>query len=106
MLEKFPQEIQGLITGLVGLVPTAALARFLYHHRLVRLGHRRFWSIDLVWEMPTAAFSAVIGGGLASYFALGLPETHAVVGACAWLGPRGMEVVLARVVEKYAPKGK
>ena len=54
--------------------------------------------------MPTAAFSAVIGGGVASYFALGLPETHALVGACAWLGRRGMEVVLARLVERYAPK--
>jgi hypothetical protein len=85
--------------GLGGYVAMAAGARLLWHRRLVRLGHRRFWSWDLAWELPTAALSAVIGGGLAEYMSLdGLPA-YALVGIVSWLGPRGMETALARFLK-------
>ncbi|MDO8608862.1 MAG: phage holin family protein [Phaeospirillum sp.] len=107
MLEQQPSpEVKTLVSGLAGLIPTAMLARFLWHHRLVRLGQRRFWSRDLLWECPTAAFSAVLGGGVAAHFALGLMEAHAVVGICAWLGPRGLEVALSRFVARCTPPDK
>lgn len=108
MFEKLsiPQELHGLVGGVMGLLPTAMLARFLYHHRLVTLGHRKFWSREFIWEIPTAVLSAIIGGGIAAYWHLEPMAAQAVVGFCAWLGPRGMEVALARIVDRYTGKKK
>ena len=102
MLEKFPPEVQQAIIGAVGLLPTALLARFLWHHRLVRRGQRRFWSRDLLWEVPTAGLCAIVGGGIASSFGLDPMASHAVVGVVGWLGPRGIEALLARLVTRYS----
>ena len=104
MFEKLSAEVQQVVLALSGLFPTALLARFLWHRRLVRMGHRRFWSRELIWEVPTAGLCAVMGGGLASYFGLDPMASHAVVGIVGWLGPRGVEVVLGRLVERYAPR--
>ena len=104
LFEKLSPEMQQVVFALAGLLPTAMLARFLWHHRLVRMGQRRFWSRDLVWEVPTAGLCAVLGGGLASYLGLDPMASHAVVGVVGWLGPRGIEVVLARLVERYVPQ--
>ena len=105
VLENLPQEIKDAALGLVGLIPTATLARVLWHHRLVRIGERRrFWSWDLVTELPMAVFCAIIGGGIANYYQLDFMTSNAMVGAASWLGPRGIEVVLARFVNRYAPK--
>lgn len=120
MLEKLPPDIQAgvdavraFFIGLAGLIPTAALARLLWHRRLVRLGKRKFWSRDLVWEAPTAIFSAILGSGLGLLILPLLPDaihddpakmflfSNAVVGLTGWLGPRGLEVLLARVVERH-----
>jgi hypothetical protein len=104
MFDKLPPEVQQAMMGAGGLLPTALLARLLYHQHLVRKGERKFWSIELVWEAPTAIFCAVVGGGLASYFHLDPMATHAVIGVTGWLGPRGVEVFLARCADRYLPK--
>ena len=54
-LPELPPVMKQLVAGVAGLFPVAAFARFLWHHRLVQMGHHRFWSRDLVWELPTAA---------------------------------------------------
>ena len=107
MLDKLPEigpEMKQAITGIAGLVPAALLARLLWHWRLVQLGHRRFWSRELFWEVPTAVLMGLMAGGLVSYFELGAPEGFAIAGVCGWLGPRGMEVLLIRLVERHRPK--
>ena len=101
LLEKLSPDTREVVLALAGLFPTAMLARFLWHRRLVHMGHRRFWSRDLVWEVPTAGLCAVMGGGLASYLDLDPMAGHALVGVVGWLGPRGIEVVLGRLVERY-----
>ena len=106
MFEKLSPEVQQVVLALAGLFPTALLARFLWHRRLVNMGHRRFWSRELIWEVPTAGLCAVMGGGLASYLALDPMASHALVGVVGWLGPRGIEVVLARLVERYVSHQK
>lgn len=89
--------------GLLGFVPTAALARVLWHHRLARLGYRRLWSLALIWEVPAAIFGAIIGGGLAEWLGLSGMTAQAVVGLVAWLGPTGLEdLVLRPLVARYA----
>lgn len=105
MFENLPQEIKDATVGLLGLIPTAILARVLWHHRLVRIGERRrFWSWDLVTELPMAVFCAIIGGGFATYLELDFMASNAMVGAASWLGPRGIEVVIARFVDRYTSK--
>lgn len=97
MPERFANDITQVWGSIMALLPVSILARLLHHQRLYRLGRRRrFWSVDLLWELPTAVFCA-IGGGAASQF-LGLDGivSWGVVGAVSWLGPRGMEVLLAR----------
>ena len=107
MLERLPElppEMKQVMSGIAGLAPAALLARLLWHWRWVQLGHRRFWSRELFWEVPTAIFMGVLAGGLVSYFELGAPEGFAIAGVCGWLGPRGMEVLLTRLVDRYGPK--
>ncbi len=101
MIDKLPPEVQQAIIGILGLMPTAMLARFLWHRRLVTLGRRKFWSIDLLWEIPTAMLSAVVGGGLASWWGMDSMASNAVVGVTAWLGPRGVEVMLGNIARRY-----
>ena len=102
---NLPNEIREAVIGVVGLIPTAMLARLLWYHRMVRIGERRkFWSWDLITELPMAVFCAIIGGGMAAYFDLDYMAANAVVGAASWLGPRGIEVMLARLVDHYTTK--
>jgi hypothetical protein len=107
--------LQAFTVGICGMFPTAMLARLLWHHRLVRMGQRRFWGRDLLWEVPTAAFSSILGSGFALLMIPFLPQvvqesperlfmvTNTIVGLCAWMGPRGIEVLLSKLVENYAP---
>lgn len=89
-------EASQLLAAIAALLPVSLLTRLLYHRRLVRLGRRRFWSGELVWELPTAVLCAVIGGGLAEYLGLSGLTGHAITGTVAWLGPRGLEVMAAK----------
>ena len=100
MFEKLPPDLQQIIGAAPFLIP-ASLSRLLWHHRLVRRGQRRFWSWELVWEIPTAGLCAIVGGGLASYLGLDSLATHAVVGVVGWLGPRGLEVIVTRLAERF-----
>lgn len=106
MIDKLPPEAQQAIIAMIGLLPTALLARFLWHRRLVALGRRRFWSIDLLWEIPTAALCAIVGGGLASWLGLDTMAANAVVGIAAWMGPRGVEVLVADLAKRYLGGGE
>lgn len=115
--DKGLEAIRSMTGGMSGWFLTAALARVLWHHRLVRLGQRRFWSRDLLWEVPTAIFSAIVGSGVAAMVVPWLPESvqtdperlytvgNCIVGISAWLGPRGTEVLLGRIINKYFPQG-
>ena len=50
MIEKLSPELQQFVAGLAGLLPTALLARLLLHNKMVKAGHRRFWSRELFRE--------------------------------------------------------
>lgn len=96
-------EIQAAVAAVIALLPVAVLARLLWHHRLVRLGHRRFFGRELVWEIPTVVLSAVIGGGIAQLIGAEGMGVYAIVGMAAWLGPRGMESMLTLIVQRHLP---
>lgn len=100
MLESLPEEVRRFLFGIAGLVPTALFARVLYHRKLVKAGHRRFWSRDLLWEGPTAVLCAMIGGGLAEGLGAEGTAANGIVGFVAWLGPRGLEELVFRFASR------
>ncbi|WP_165792381.1 phage holin family protein [Thalassospira lohafexi] len=107
MQENLPPDFSvdtliGLIKANGLLVGFAVLVRMLWHQRLVRLGQRRFWSWDLVWEIPMAVMCAAVGSGVASYFALEGSQAVACIGICSWLGPSGSQAMLDRLLANYA----
>ena len=91
---------QKFVLGLGGLLPAAVIARVLVHRRIVQAGHRRFWSWALIRELPTAVFCAILGGGLAEWWGLGSLAASALVGAVAWLGPRGVEAAVLMALRR------
>ena len=102
MFDNFPhlQDIKPLITGWFGLIITAIIGRSLAYHHLVRLGHRKFWSAELLWEVPTVIFCFVVGSGLAQWLELPPIGQHAIVAVASWLGPRGMEIIVSKWAER------
>lgn len=89
-------DLPAVLASIVALLPMALLMRLLWHRRLVRLGRRRFWSAELLWELPTAIACAVLAGGAGEWLNLPPLATHGLAGAIGWLGPRGLEVAVAR----------
>lgn len=92
-----------LVAILLGIV-----GRLMHHSRQVQLGRRRFWSASLLWELPVAVGTGLMGRGIADYLGLlGWQETAAIV-TVAYLGPGFVEAVLWRLVDRFfpAPKGQ
>lgn len=100
------ENLSPIWAAILALLPPALLARLLWHWRQVTLGRRRFWSWALLWELPTAVLCAIAAGGITEYLNLAPLGTQAVAGAAGWLGPRGLEVLLSRLLERYTPKKK
>lgn len=105
MQENIPPDFDWLNLFKVNtpLMAFALMVRLLWHQRLVRKGERRFWSVDLLWEVPMAVLCAAFGSGIAEYMAwpMGGWMHLTCVGVSAWLGPRGGEVMIYRVIDRY-----
>lgn len=97
-----PLELKNGLLLVLSLLPVTFLGRVLWHRQMVMTGRRdRFWSKDLLWEVPTALLCAVLAGGAASWLNADPSLTHAIAGVVGWLGPRGLEYYLARLAAKY-----
>ena len=66
----------------------------MYHSGEVKLGKRRFFGKELLWEIPVAIGIAIIGEAIASHFDLGQPVRTGLVAMLAYLGPRGAEALM------------
>lgn len=84
-----------MLGGLGSVFASSAIGRLMWHARMVQKGERYFWSIDLLWELPTAVGMAVIGKGVADWLLLGEWQTLGLIATLSYLGPRGMEAALA-----------
>jgi hypothetical protein len=89
-LETLNSLFGGALTTLIG----AVTGRLMYHSGEVKLGRRRFFGKELLWEIPVAIGMAIIGEGIASYLGLGQPVSTGLVATLAYLGPRGAEALL------------
>lgn len=89
-IEMMDRLFGGAVTTLIG----AFMGRLMYHSGEVKLGRRRFFGKELLWEIPVAVGMALIGEAAASYLGLGQPVSTGLVATLAYLGPRGAESVL------------
>lgn len=80
----------GALTTLIG----AFTGRLMYHSGEVKLGRRRFFGKELLWEIPVAIGMAIIGEAVATYLGLTQPVSTGLVATLAYLGPRGAEAVI------------
>ena len=80
----------GAVTTLIG----AFTGRLMYHSGEVKLGRRRFFGKELLWEIPVAIGMAIIGEAVASHLDLGQPVRTGLVATLAYLGPRGAEALM------------
>lgn len=94
--ESFIEMLERLFGGAVTTLVGAFMGRLMYHSGEVKLGRRRFFGKELLWEIPVAVGMALIGEAAASYLGLTQPVSTGFVATLAYLGPRGAEAVLAR----------
>ncbi len=99
MSEKYSTLIE-LLNAWMGGAATTVLAAFLgramWHGNEARKGHRRFFGMELLWELPVAIGMAIVGESVASYLDASQPVRTGMVAALAYLGPRGLEVILGK----------
>lgn len=77
----------------------AYIGRLLWHVGEVQRGRRRFFSTHLLWEVVTAIGVGLVADGIVEHVGLtGGPKTAAVV-AIAYLGPRGLEALIGRLLD-------
>ncbi len=77
------------------------MGRLAWHAQQVKAGHRRFWSLALLWEVPLAAFCGVAGGGLGDYLGLSGLQLYAFASVIAYLGPGGIEALADKALNQY-----
>ncbi|WP_051045279.1 phage holin family protein [Tistrella mobilis] len=76
----------------------AYVGRLLWHVGEVQRGRRRFFSTHLLWELLAAIGIGLVADGMATHLGLvGAPRTAAIV-AIAYLGPRGLEDLVGRLL--------
>ena len=90
LLEILNSVFGGALTTLIG----AFTGRLMYHSGEVKLGKRRFFGKELLWEIPVAVGMALIGDAAANYIGLTQPVSTGFVATLAYLGPRGAESLL------------
>ena len=90
-IEMMTSFFGGAVTTLIG----AFTGRLMWHSGEVKLGRRRFFGKELLWEIPVAVGMALIGEAAARYIGLSQPVSTGFVATLAYLGPRGAEALLA-----------
>ncbi|MGO4917833.1 phage holin family protein [Pseudogemmobacter sp. W21_MBD1_M6] len=91
---SFIETINALFGGAVTTLIGAFTGRLMYHSGEVKLGRRRFFGKELLWEIPVAIGMAVIGEAAANYLGLGQQVSTGLVATLAYLGPRGAEALI------------
>lgn len=94
--------LQALLGGAVTTIIAALGGRLVYHAGEVKAKRRRFLGWELLWEVPVAVMMAFVGEAVGDYFDLSQNVTIGVVATLAYLGPRGAEVVMEKIIKGAA----
>lgn len=83
----------------------AILGRLLWHVQEVQKKRRLFFSWHLLWELITALAIGFVADGVAAYFDLSGKAAVSVIIIVSYLGPRGIEMLIERVLDRVgAPR--
>ena len=102
-LDHIPPPWRESIIGVLVAAGWGLVGRAMHHSRQVQAGRRRFWSVQLVWELPVAVGTGVAGQGLAEYLQVGGWQATAVIVTVAYLGPGFVEAVVWKVLDRVLP---
>ncbi len=91
---SFIETINSFFGGALPTLIGAFTGRLMYHSGEVKLGRRRFFGKELLWEIPVAIGMAIIGEAVATYLGLTQPVSTGLVATLAYLGPRSAEAVI------------
>ena len=94
-VDNAPSWLRSILSGTGLTIVAAYFGRMMWHVNMVRLGHRRFFSRYLIFELFIAIGMGLIGDGIAEYLEVRGKVATAIVVTIAYLGPRGIEVLLA-----------
>lgn len=86
--------------GVLYTLMAALMGRMMWHSTEVRRGRRRPFGPELFWEIPVVLGVWFVGNGVAAHFKLIDPVSGAVVVALAYLGPRGIEAIFLRWINR------
>lgn len=84
--------------GAVVSLVAAAVGRLMYHTGEVKAKRRKLFGRELIWEVPVAVGMAFVGEGVAAYLQLDDTARTATIAVLAYLGPRGAEALLSRLL--------
>jgi hypothetical protein len=92
--DSFIETINHLFGGAITTLIGAFTGRLMWHSGEVKLGNRRLFGKELLWEIQVAVGMALIGDSAANYIGLTQPVSTGFVATLAYLGPRGAESLL------------
>lgn len=103
-LENLPPPAAETLTGGALAVTWALVGRLMYRARTAQQGRRPFFSASLVYELPIAVGTGIIGQGVAEYLSLAGWAATACIVVAGYLGPGFAEAIIWRLVDKWAPR--
>lgn len=101
---KLPTDLVQAAWSFVATWGLAGLGRLLFHVQEVGKGRRRFVSWHLLWETLTALSIGFVAEGVTAYFDLSGKVAIAVIIVVSYLGPRGIEALIERLMDRIGPK--
>jgi hypothetical protein len=96
---EMPSWLDRIITGsgtTTAAIAGAAVGRLMFHVKAVQMGRRKFFSLHLLWEWPTAIGMALIGDGFAEWLGVAGKPATALIATLAYFGPHGLEMIARR----------
>jgi hypothetical protein len=102
--ESLPEYWQQIVASGIATIAMTSMGRLMWHVREVQLRRRRFFSPHLIWEGITAVCMGFLADGVIHYVGVTGKPALAMALFIAYLGPRGLEAMLIRVLETWGKK--
>lgn len=84
----------------------ALVGRLMYRASAAQRGRRPFLSMSLLYELPIAVGTGVIGQGVADHLGLTGWQATACIVVAGYLGPGFTEAVIWRLLDRSAPASR
>ena len=100
MMDKYiPPEIVQSILSVVSTIGASTMGRLAYHAQLSQKSERKFFSKHLLFELIIAVSIAYFAEGVTTYLGLEGKVAFGAIVAISYMGPRGIEVIVAKLLK-------